>query len=89
MMQIVEPTFKTEKDLKHLILKIYHYVDSISVTLNSKKTGYMVFHKSYNDYDEGAIKEIKSFIEVFEDELESKSVKGSTKLYFELINYNW
>ncbi len=89
MMQIIEPTFKTEKDLKNLILHIKHYVDSVSVTLNSKETGYMVFHKWYKDYDESAVKEIKSFIEVFDDELESKSVKGSTKLYFELINYNW
>jgi hypothetical protein len=29
------------------------------------------------------------FIKLFDDEIESKSISGSTKLYFELTNYNW
>ena len=86
MIQIVDPTFETKKDLKNLTLTICHYVDSVSVYLNDKSTGYMVYHKSYFDYDENAVKETKSFIEMFDDEKESKSISGSTKLYFELIN---
>ena len=88
-MQVVEPTFETQKELKNLTLTISHYVDSVSIQLNDKKTGYMVYHKSYSEYDENAIKETKSFIKLFDDEKESKSVFGSTKLYFEFINYNW
>jgi len=88
-MQVIEPTFKTYKELNNLNLTISHYVDSVSVQLNSKETGWMVYHKSYNNYDSTAISEIKEFIRIFDDELESKSVSGSTKLYFELINYNW
>ncbi len=89
MIQVVEPTFRTHKELKNLDLTISHYVDNVSVQLNSKETGYMVFHKSYTDYDANAIKEIRTFIKLFDDEKETKSVSGSTKLYFELINYNW
>jgi len=88
-MQVVEPTFETQKELKNLTLTISHYVDSVSIQLNDKKTGYMVYHKSYSEYDENAIKETKVFINLFDDEKESKSVSGSTKLYFEFINYNW
>lgn len=40
MIQIVEPTFRTYKELKNLDLTICHYVDSVSVQLNSKETGY-------------------------------------------------
>jgi len=86
MIQIVDPTFETKKDLKNLSMAIRHYVDSVSIQLNDKSSGSMVYHKSYNDYDETAIKETKSFIEMFDDEKESKSISGSTKLYFELIN---
>ena len=89
MIQVVEPTFRTHKELKNLDLTISHYVDNVSVQLNSKETGYMVFHKSYTDYDANAIKEIRTFVKLFDDEKETKSVSGSTKLYFELINYNW
>ena len=88
-MQVVEPTFRTKKDLKNLTLTICHYVDSVSVYLNDKSTGHMIFSKFYNDYDENAIKEIRAFIENFDDEKETKQISGSTKLYFELINYNW
>jgi hypothetical protein len=89
MLQVVEPTFRTQKELKNLDLTICHYVDQVSVQLNSKETGYVVFHKSYTDYDANAIKEIRTFIELFDGEKETKSVSGTTKLYFELINYNW
>jgi hypothetical protein len=89
MIQIVDPTFETKRELKNLTLTISHYVDSVSIQLNDKKTGYMVYHKSYSEYDENAIKETKVFINLFDDEKESKSVSGSTKLYFEFINYNW
>lgn len=89
MLQVVEPTFTSYKELKNLDLKICHYVDSVTIQLNSKETGYMVFHKSYTDYDTNAIKEIRTFVELFDDEKETKSVSGTTKLYFELINYNW
>ena len=89
MFQVVEPTFKTYKELKNLDLTICHYVDSVQVQLNSKETGYVVFHKSFSDYDSNAIKEIEAFIKLFDDEKETKLVSGTTKLYFELINYNW
>jgi hypothetical protein len=89
MMQVVEPTFITQKELRNLTITISHYVDSVSIQVNDKSTGYMVYHKSYKDYDENAIKETRAFIEMFENEKENKSISGSTKLYFELINYNW
>jgi len=89
MFQVVEPTFKTYKELKNLHLTICHYGDSVQVQLNSKETGYMVFHKSFSDYDANAIQEIRTFVELFDDEKETKAVSGTTKLYFELINYNW
>lgn len=89
MIQVVEPTLKTYKKLKNLDLHISHYVDNVSVQLNSTETGYVVFHKSFSDYDSNAIEEIRIFIELFDDEKETKAVSGTTKLYFELINYNW
>lgn len=89
MLQVVEPIFRTYKELKNLNLIIDHYVDSVQVQLNSKETGYVVFHKSFSDYDSNAIKEIEAFIKLFDDEKETKAVSGTTKLYFELINYNW
>lgn len=89
MFQVVDPTFRTYKELKNLDLTICHYVDSVQVQLNSKETGYVVFHKSFSDYDSNAIKEIEAFIKLFDDEKEPKLVSGTTKLYFELINYNW
>jgi len=89
MFQVVDPTFRTYKELKNLDLTICHYVDSVQVQLNSKETGYVVFHKSFSDYDSNAIKEIEAFIKLFDDEKETKLVSGTTKLYFELINYNW
>jgi hypothetical protein len=49
----------------------------------------MVFHKSFSDYDVNAIEEIHTFVKLFDDEKETKSISGTTKLYFELINYNW
>lgn len=88
-MQIVSPTFSTKIKLQNLTLTIDNYVDSIIVMLNSNETGYMVFSKSYSDYDENAIKEIEEFINLFNDELETKNVKGTTKLYFELSQYRW
>jgi hypothetical protein len=89
MISFVEPTFRTFKKLNNLDLTICHYVDQVSVQLNSIETGYVVFHKSYTDYDENAIKEIRTFVNLFDDEKESRIISGTTKLYFELINYNW
>jgi hypothetical protein len=89
MLAVVEPTFRTFKELNNLDLTICHYVDKVYVQLNDKETGYVVFHKSFSDYDENAIKEIRTFVKMFDDEKETKSVSGVTKLYFELVNYNW
>ena len=89
MLQVVKPTFTSFKELKNLDLTICHYVDHVSIQLNSKETGYMVFHKSYTDYDANAIEEIRTFVKLFDDEKETKAISGTTKLYFELINYNW
>jgi len=89
MIQVVEPTFRAFKRLKNLDLTICHYVDHVSIQLNSKETGYMVFHKSYTDYDANAVEEIRTFVKLFDDEKETKAISGATKLYFELINYNW
>ncbi len=89
MFQVINPTFKTEKDLKNLSLTICHYVDSVTIQINDKSTGYMVYHKSYSDYDENAITETKEFIKTFDDEKETKEISETTKLYFKLINCNW
>ena len=89
MMQIVEPTFRSFKKLKNLNITISHYVDHVSIQLNDNTNDNMVFYKSFSDYGVNVIKEIRTFIELFDDEKETKAVSGTTKLYFELINYNW
>lgn len=89
MLQVVEPTFKFSKELENLKITISHYVDHVSVILNDRVNGNMVFHKNFFEYDAGAKEEILTFIKLFDDEIENKSISGSTKLYFELTNYNW
>lgn len=89
MLQVVEPTFKFSKELENLKITISHYVDHVSVILNDRVNGNMVFHKNFSEYDAGAKEEILTFINLFNDEIENKSISGSTKLYFELVNINW
>jgi hypothetical protein len=89
MLQVVKPTFKSFKELKNLNITISHYVDHVSVYLNDRGNGHMVFNRNFSEYDAGAKEEILTFIKLFDDEIENKSISGSTKLYFELTNYNW
>jgi len=88
MFQVINPKFKTLKELKNLTIEISHYTDSVSVVICGKDK-YVKYHKSYNNYDSEAIAEIKEFIKKYDDEVETKAIEGVTKLYFDLINYNW
>lgn len=88
MLQIVSPKFTTTKELKNLSMTISHYVDSVSIQLRGKD-GYLKYHKSYNSYNESAIDEIKEFIKMYDDQIETNQIADATKLYFELINQNW
>lgn len=97
---IVEPRFETEKELKNLIMGIKLYDDSVFIILyekwnkawndrEEKPRGYVVFSKSYNSYDENALKEIRTFIDAYDLEIQGKRESDVEKLYFTFINHNW
>ena len=92
MLQIVNPTFEETRDLKHLRMNIRFYdgkSSNTSISLNDKKTGYMIFHKSFDKYEDDAIKIVKEFIDNFNKEKEGLQFDETKKMYFDLTNHNW
>ena len=84
-MQIVNPRFESVKKLKNLKLTIRLYDDSVMVNINDKQ-GYLVFDRSYNDFDDKAFGEIKAYIDMYDNEIKSKKISGIEKMYYELSN---
>lgn len=89
MFQVIDPIFLTKKELKNLNLTVSYYGDSTSVQLTDKQSAYLKYHKSYSEYDSEAINELKAFVKLYDDEIESKKISETTKLYFEIIKENW
>lgn len=86
MLKIINPKYESIKVLKNTKLSIRLYSDSVSVNINNRKDGCLLFHRSYSEYDENAFNEIKSFIELYDNKIIDKQKKDIMGLYYDLAN---
>jgi len=87
---IVEPTNVFTKELENLNLEVRLYDSSVMLLLRKKEEpGYLVFSRTYEDYNVQAIQEVEDFVQNYDNEIKFGKSDKIKKMYYTLANHNW